>query len=83
MNFKIIENGKEINCDVISIFRDENNDRNYVVYTDGTEDKDGELEVYASRYTEEDGKYILKPVEYEYEWDLIDNMIESEFRGNE
>lgn len=83
MNFKIVEDGKEINCDVISIFKDENNDINYVVYTDGTKDEDGELEIYASRYIEKNNKYILKPIENESEWNLIDNMLESKFRRNE
>lgn len=83
MNFKLIENGEEINCDVICIFRDDNNDINYVVYTDGTKDADDELEVYASRYIEKDGKYILEAIENDSEWNLIDNMLESKFRGNE
>ena len=83
MNFKIVENGVEINCDVISVFRDENNDRNYIIYTDGTKDENDELEVYASRYMEKDNKYILQPIENESEWNLIDNMMESKFKGNE
>lgn len=83
MKFKIIENGKEIECEIVLTFRDENNDINYIVYTDGTKDSDGELEVYASRYIEEDNKYILKPIQNESEWNLVDNMIESKFRGNE
>ena len=83
MKFKVIENGKEIECEIVLTFRDENNDVNYIVYTDGTKDSDGELEVYASRYIEEDNKYILKPIQNEYEWNLIDNMMESKFKGNE
>ena len=83
MNFKIIEDGKEITCEIVTLFSDENNDINYIVYTDGTEDADGELELYASRYIERDNNYILQPIENEYEWNLIDNMIESKFKGND
>jgi len=83
MNFKIIEDGKEVECEIITIFRDDNNDINYIVYTDGTKEEDGELEVFASRYVEEDGNYILKAIETESEWNLIDNVLESKFRGNE
>jgi len=83
MKFKVVENGKEIECEIVLTFRDENNDINYIVYTDGTKDSDGELEVYASRYIQEDSNYILQAIENESEWNLIDNMIESKFKGNE
>ena len=77
MNFKIIENGKEIICEIVMTFRDYSNNINYVVYTDGTLDNDDNLEVYASRYTLENNQYILNPIEQEYEWNLIDNMLEN------
>lgn len=77
MNFKIFENGKEINCDILMTFKDKGNDINYIVYTDGTKDSDGELEIYASRYILKDNDYILSEIQNDYEWDLIDNMLES------
>lgn len=83
MKFKVVENEKEIECEIVLTFRDENNDINYIVYTDGTKDSDGELEVYASRYLEENNKYILCPIQDESEWNLIDNMLESKFKGND
>ena len=83
MGFKVIENGKEVECEIITIFRDDNNDINYIVYTDGTKDANNELEVFASRYVEEDNNYILQAIETESEWNFIDNMLEAKFRGNE
>ena len=80
MNFKIIENGEEVICDIVLTFRDENNDINYIVYTDGTKDPEGDLEIYASRYVLEGGNYILKDIENDSEWDLIDNMLESKYK---
>jgi len=80
MNFKIYEDGKEIICDIILTFRDDNNDINYIVYTDGTKDEEGDLEIYASRYKLENGYYILKDIESDYEWDLIDNMLEAKYK---
>lgn len=77
MNFRIIEDGKEIVCDIVLTFRDENNDINYIVYTDGTKDETGELEIYASRYKLFEGNYELQEIENDYEWDLIDNMLMS------
>jgi len=80
MNFKIIEDGKEVVCDIVLTFRDENNDVNYIVYTDGTKDEDNELEIYASRYVMDNGNYVLKDIENDYEWDLIDNMLDAKYK---
>jgi len=80
MNFKIIEDGKEIVCDIVLTFRDDNNDINYIIYTDGTKDEDGELEIYASRYKMVEGSFILEEIVNDYEWDLIDNMLESKYK---
>lgn len=83
MDFKVIENGKEINCNIILTFSDDSNDRNYIVYTDGTKDSNDELEVYASRFTKNGDNYILEAIENDFEWNLIDNVLESKFKGNE
>ena len=83
MNFKVIDNGKEIECDILLTFKDENNDISYIVYTDGTKDENDELEVYASRYSKKGNDFMLEAIENEYEWNLIDNMLELKFKGNE
>ena len=83
MKFKVIESGKEIECEIVFTFRDENNDINYIVYTDGTRDEMGELDIFASRYRELNNQYILEAIQNESEWNLIDNMIESKFKGND
>lgn len=80
MNFKIIENGKEIICDILFTFSDENNNIDYIVYTDGTKDTEGDLEIYASRYTLRDNYYYLEEIKSESEWNLIDNMIDAKYK---
>lgn len=80
MNFKIIDNGKEIEAKIILTFKDSSNDINYIVYTDGSVDSNGEEEVYASRYKLKNGNYILEAIENNYEWDLVDNMLESKYK---
>lgn len=77
MKFNVVDEGKIITCNVLLTFRDDINDINYIVYTDGTKDDDGDELIYSSRYILEDQNYILKPIENDYEWNLIDNMIES------
>ena len=75
-----MEDGKEVVCDIVLTFRDENNDINYIVYTDVTKDEEGELEIYASRYVIENDSYVLKDIESDYEWDLIDNMLDAKYK---
>lgn len=79
MKFKIIDHGKEIDCEVVLTFHDDSNNINYIVYTDGTKDVNGEDEIYSARYVLENGNYILNDIENDYEWNLIDNMLESKF----
>ena len=79
MKFAIIKDGKEIEWEILFTFHDDSNDLNYIVYTDGTKDSDDELEILAARYKEKDKKYILEEIKTDFEWNLIDNMIESYF----
>ena len=76
MDFKIIDNGLEVTCKMVMTFSDDKTGISYVIYTDGTKDNNGELEIYASRYTIKDGKYLLENIEKEEEWDLIDEMLD-------
>lgn len=80
MDFKIMDNGKEIDAKIILTFKDNSNDINYIVYTDGSIDSNGEEEIYASRYKVNNGNYILEDIESSYEWDLVDNMLESKYK---
>lgn len=80
MKFKVIYNNEEIECNILLTFRDENNDINYIVYNDGTRDFRDEEEIFASRYTMENGNFVLSDIEKDYEWDLIDNMLESKYK---
>lgn len=76
MNFKVInDEGKEIVCEIVTVFKDESNNINYIIYTDGTKNESGKLEVYASRYIIRDNNYILQDIEKDYEWDLVDNYL--------
>lgn len=81
MNFKVIDNGKEIECNILLTFKDDKSSINYIVYTDGTKDQEGELEIYASRYILKGNDYYLQAIENEYEWDLIDSMLDANYKG--
>lgn len=78
MNFRVVDNGTEIVCNVVKLLDDENNGVSYIIYTDGSKDENGRDFLYASRYTIQGNDYILKPIENDYEWNFIDNMLSLE-----
>ena len=80
MKFKVLYDNEEIECNILLTFKDAANDINYIVYNVGTRDYREEEEIFASRYIIEDGNYVLSEIENDYEWDLIDNMLESKYK---
>ena len=73
MDFKVISDGNLINCNIVMTFKEK--EINYIVYTDGTKDENGELELYASRYAVFNNEYRLEPILSDMEWDMVDNKI--------
>ncbi len=78
MDMKLIHNGEELSCDIITMFKDEINNINYVVYTDGSKDENGYKNIYASRYKYlEENSIELLDIEDDKEWDMVDEVIRS------
>ena len=76
MNFDILNQvGQRIKCEIVGLFSDEINNRDYIIYTDGTRNNKGKLEVYASRYTKKNNSLVLSDIEEDSEWDLIDEYL--------
>ena len=75
MKFKLLEDSKEIECNIVMTFTDDTNGISYIAYTDGTKDGNGELEIYASRYQKDGENFRLEEIKNDYEWNLIDNML--------
>lgn len=76
VSFKIINNNKEIICDVIATYHDNENNKDFIIYTDKTLTDNGKLKIYYSMYTFlnnniklikiknlEDEKFCLKLIE--------------------
>ena len=78
MNFEIVNDGKKVVCNIIDTFN--HNGINYIIYTDGTKDDMGELEIYASRYVIKDSNYILEDIINDEEWDLVDEYLDSIYK---
>ena len=76
----IDEEGNEVLCEILFTFNSEEFNKNYVLfYPVGSEDENGEIEVMAASYTEnEDGTCgELRSIETEEEWKLIEEMLET------
>ena len=80
------DSGKEIDCDVLFTFDSNETGNSYIAYTDNSEDDEGNLKIYASIYDKNDPKSILKPIETEKEWKVIEailSTLQDEIKGGE
>ena len=76
MTFKIFDDeGKEVECEVLFTFESNETGKNYMVYTDNTEDEDGNTKVYASIYNPEDKEPKLEPITTDKEWEIIETIL--------
>lgn len=76
MTFKIFdENGTGIECEVLFTFDSEETGKNYIVYTDNTQDEEGNTKVYASIYHPEDSTK-LEPITTDKEWKIVSVVLD-------
>lgn len=76
MTFKMVdENGKEKECEVLFTFESEETNKNYMVYTDHTQDEAGNTKVFASVFDPNDPNSKLLPIETEKEWNIIKTIL--------
>ncbi len=77
MSFKVEnDKGEEIECEVLFTFESEQTAKNYIVYTDNTEDEEGNTKVYASIYNPDQDETKLLPIETDEEWNLIETILD-------
>ena len=71
------EEGKEIEIQIISYFTLASNNKEYIIYTEEKEFKDGKVEVSTSEIvTHEDGSITLEGIEDEAVWEEIKEVME-------
>lgn len=71
------DKGKEIVCEPLFTFESEETNKQYVVYTDNTKDKNGNIRVFASIYEVTDKGNKLLPIKSDKEWKVIEMILES------
>lgn len=77
MTFNVLnDEGKEVECEVLFTFESDETKKNYIVYTDNTQDEEGNTKVYASIYQPEEEETRLLPIETDKEWKIIETILE-------
>ena len=72
----IDKNGKEVECEILCAFVLAETEKNYVVYTDNTEDEEGSLNVFAAIYDPDDDTKF-EEIKTEKEWEAVEAMLQS------
>jgi len=79
------EKGENVECEVLFTFESPETNKNYIVYTDHTEDESGAIKVYANIYDKNGTTKDLLPIETEEEWNTIESILakleEQELKG--
>ncbi len=77
-SFTVInDEGKEVVCDVLFTFDSDETKKSYIVYTDNTKDKNGNVQVYASIYDPKEENPELKQIESDKEWKVIETILQT------
>lgn len=71
------DEGKEVRYEILFTYENEKNKKNYMAYTDNTQDDDGNTKVYASIYNPEEENPVFLPIETDEEWKLIEAILTS------
>ena len=77
MTFMVTDDeGKEIECEILFTFKSDETGKDYIVYTDNTEDEEGNTKVFASIYNPDEDEAKLLPIETEKEWRIIETILD-------
>lgn len=76
------ENGNDVQCEELYSFKNENTGKNYIVYTDNSIDKEGNLCIFAAIYNPNMNDNKLIPIEDDEEWAFVENKI-NELQGED
>ena len=71
------DQGKEIDCEVLFTFDNEESGKSYIVFTDNSLDENGNIKVFANTYDPEGKTNDLGVVETEAEWQVIEKLLSS------
>lgn len=79
------DEGKEVKCDVLFTYDNDETNKSYIAYTDNTKDENGQVRVYASIFDPKQENPSLEPITTEKEWKVIETILQTlqeEVAGN-
>lgn len=72
---KIVDNyGKEIEYEILVVFKWTKTNKEYIVYTDNTNEENGNLNIFAAIYYPQDNSR-LDAIETDEEWDEVEKRL--------
>ena len=71
----ISENGNEESVEVVTAFKLNDTNQDYIVYTQNEKDDNNNITVYVSKIIEEDGVSKLAGIESDEEWTRIKSVL--------
>ena len=77
-SFNIInKEGKLIKYDILFSFKNESNNKDYIVYTDYSKDINNNINIYTARYCLKNSKIKLETIEKEEELKYVETILNS------
>lgn len=67
--------GDTVKYDVLLSFTDDDSDKSYILYTDNSTDKYGNVQVYASTVNSDENEMTLSHIETDKEWKIIEIIL--------
>lgn len=67
--------GQKVEADIITVFKVNETDKDYIVYTFSEKSDDNDFKAYTSRLRETNGQYFLDTISDELEWESVKNII--------
>lgn len=67
--------GQKVEADIITIFKVNSTDKEYIVYTFNEKDENDNYKTYTSRLRESNGQYFLDAITDDSEWNEVHNII--------
>lgn len=67
--------GQKVVADLVSVFRIEETNQDYAIYTFNQKDQNEKIKDYVSRIRIENGEYFFDTITDEKEWEMVKNII--------
>ena len=67
--------GQKVTADLIKIFRVDENNQDYAIYTFNQKDQNDNIKDYVSRVRVENGEYYFDTISDDNEWEMVKNII--------